>query len=94
MTSVLPILLSAQRVSPPSDGPAHGGKVIGKDPVTYEYKQVGVLSDASALYALRLSFLAHIYSLLSSCNRCGELTLPPLRSTTGEDVAERSMDRT
>ncbi|RPD59504.1 zincin [Lentinus tigrinus ALCF2SS1-6] len=30
---VLPVLLSAIRVSPPSDGPAHDGKEIGKDPV-------------------------------------------------------------
>ncbi|KAI8983283.1 peptidase family M1-domain-containing protein [Trametes punicea] len=37
--SVLPALLSAIRVSPPSDGPAHDGKEIGKDVVTYEYKQ-------------------------------------------------------
>ncbi|KAF8839796.1 zincin [Paxillus ammoniavirescens] len=40
VTSVLPVLLSAQRLSPPSNGPAHGGKVIGKDAVTYEYKQM------------------------------------------------------
>ncbi|KAN0082871.1 hypothetical protein V8E55_008666 [Tylopilus felleus] len=39
VSSVLPVLLSAQRVSPPSDGPPHGGKVIGKDVVTYGYKQ-------------------------------------------------------
>ncbi|KAI0641084.1 peptidase family M1-domain-containing protein [Trametes meyenii] len=37
--SVLPALLSAIRVSPPSDGPAHDGKEIGKDFVTYEYNQ-------------------------------------------------------
>ncbi|KAI0089961.1 metalloprotease [Irpex rosettiformis] len=37
--SVLPVLLSAVRVSPPSDGPAHGGKVVGKDVVTYVYEQ-------------------------------------------------------
>ncbi|KAI0825316.1 peptidase family M1-domain-containing protein [Trametes gibbosa] len=37
--SVLPALLSAIRVSPPSARPAHDGKVIGKDVVTYEYKQ-------------------------------------------------------
>ncbi|KAL1952401.1 hypothetical protein VTO73DRAFT_1550 [Trametes versicolor] len=37
--SVLPALLSAIRVSPPSNGPAHDGKEIGKDAVTYEYKQ-------------------------------------------------------
>ncbi|RPD70849.1 leukotriene A4 hydrolase N-terminal domain-containing protein, partial [Lentinus tigrinus ALCF2SS1-7] len=40
VASVLPVLLSATvRVSPPSDSPAHGGKEIGKDVVTYEYKQ-------------------------------------------------------
>ncbi|TBU46292.1 metalloprotease [Dichomitus squalens] len=37
--SVLPALMSAIRVSPPSDGPAHDGKEIGKDWVTYEYRQ-------------------------------------------------------
>ncbi|RPD59495.1 zincin [Lentinus tigrinus ALCF2SS1-6] len=36
---VLPVLLSAIPVSPPSDGPAHDDKEIGKDVVTYEYKQ-------------------------------------------------------
>ncbi|CCM06484.1 uncharacterized protein FIBRA_08753 [Fibroporia radiculosa] len=39
VTSVLPALLSAIRVSPPSDGPTHDGKVIGKDAVTYVYNQ-------------------------------------------------------
>lgn len=38
--SVLPVLLSAIRISPPADGPAHEGKVIGKDFVTYSYEQV------------------------------------------------------
>ncbi|KAI0809133.1 peptidase family M1-domain-containing protein [Irpex lacteus] len=37
--SVLPVLLSAVRISPPSEGPAHGGKVVGKDVVTYTYEQ-------------------------------------------------------
>jgi leukotriene-A4 hydrolase len=37
--SVLPVLLSARRISPPSDGPAHGGKIIGKDEVVYTYDQ-------------------------------------------------------
>lgn len=36
---MLPVLLSAIRLSPPSDGPAHDGKVIGKDSVTYKYSQ-------------------------------------------------------
>ncbi|KAJ7020251.1 peptidase family M1-domain-containing protein [Mycena alexandri] len=39
VASILPVLLSAIRVSPPSDGPAHDGKVIGKDIVTYTYDQ-------------------------------------------------------
>ncbi|KAI0317914.1 peptidase family M1-domain-containing protein [Amylostereum chailletii] len=39
VTSILPVLLSAIRVSPPSDGPPHDGKEIGKDAVTYSYNQ-------------------------------------------------------
>jgi len=39
VSSILPVLLSAIRISPPSEGPAHGGKVIGKDIVEYTYKQ-------------------------------------------------------
>ncbi|KAJ6620129.1 peptidase family M1-domain-containing protein [Mycena sp. CBHHK59/15] len=39
VASVLPVLLSAIRTSPPSEGPAHDGKVIGKDVVTYAYDQ-------------------------------------------------------
>ncbi|THH04799.1 hypothetical protein EW145_g5260 [Phellinidium pouzarii] len=39
VTSILPVLMSAVRVSPPSDGPAHDGKIIGKETVTYTYNQ-------------------------------------------------------
>ena len=39
---MLPTLLSAVRVSPPATGPAHAGKVIGKDVVVYEYDQVNI----------------------------------------------------
>ncbi|PCH33157.1 hypothetical protein WOLCODRAFT_147267 [Wolfiporia cocos MD-104 SS10] len=39
VVSVLPVLLSAIRVSPPSEGLAHDGKEIGKDSVTYVYNQ-------------------------------------------------------
>ncbi|KAJ7746548.1 peptidase family M1-domain-containing protein [Mycena metata] len=39
VTSVLPVLLSALRVSPPAEGPAHDGKTVGKDAVTYTYNQ-------------------------------------------------------
>jgi len=37
--STLPLVLSAIRKSPPSDGPAHGGKEIGKEWETYSYTQ-------------------------------------------------------
>ncbi|OJA13741.1 hypothetical protein AZE42_01549 [Rhizopogon vesiculosus] len=47
--SVLPVLLSARRVSPPSDGPAHDGKVIWKDEVIYKYDQACFTSLASLL---------------------------------------------
>ncbi|OCB89221.1 hypothetical protein A7U60_g3588 [Sanghuangporus baumii] len=39
VSSVLPVLMSAVRKSPLSDGPAHDGKVIGSDMVTYTYNQ-------------------------------------------------------
>ncbi|KAJ7630308.1 peptidase family M1-domain-containing protein [Roridomyces roridus] len=39
VASVLPVLLSAIRVSPPSEGPVHDGKVVGKDIVKYTYDQ-------------------------------------------------------
>lgn len=39
VTSVLPVLLSAIRKSPPVDGPPHDGKTVGTDPVVYEYDQ-------------------------------------------------------
>jgi len=39
VTSVLPVLLSAIRKSPPSEGPAHDGKRIGEDIVIYTYEQ-------------------------------------------------------
>ncbi|KAG2002580.1 leukotriene-A4 hydrolase [Coprinopsis cinerea AmutBmut pab1-1] len=39
VTSILPALMSAIRVSPPADGPVHDGKVVGKDSVTYVYRQ-------------------------------------------------------
>jgi len=37
--SILPVLLSARRVSPPSEL-THGGKEVGKDVVEYRYDQV------------------------------------------------------
>lgn len=43
VASVLPVLLSAIRVSPPSEGLAHDGKTIGKDVVNYVYKQVWLI---------------------------------------------------
>ncbi|KAI9437024.1 leukotriene-A4 hydrolase [Lactarius indigo] len=50
VASVLPVLLSAIRVSPPSEGPAHDGKTIGRDVVTYVYTQpVGIPSYLVAI---------------------------------------------
>ncbi|KAG8745452.1 hypothetical protein FRC10_007995 [Ceratobasidium sp. 414] len=39
VTSLLPVLMSALRVSPPADGPAHDGKGVGTEAVRYQYKQ-------------------------------------------------------
>ncbi|KAJ7086015.1 peptidase family M1-domain-containing protein [Mycena belliarum] len=39
VTSVLPVLLSAIRVSPPAYGPIHDGKIVGRDSVSYTYTQ-------------------------------------------------------
>ncbi|KAI0685548.1 hypothetical protein BC835DRAFT_1289940 [Cytidiella melzeri] len=39
IASVLPVLMSAVRVSPPAGGPPHGGKVVGKDVLVYTYNQ-------------------------------------------------------
>ena len=59
VTSVLPVLLSAIRVSPPSDGPPHDGKVIGKDLVTYTYNQpVAIPSYLIAIAAGDLRYRA------------------------------------
>jgi leukotriene-A4 hydrolase len=45
---VLPVLLSAIRVSPLSEGPAHDGKAVGKDVVSYVYEQVWLTSAPQA----------------------------------------------
>ncbi|KAG8836286.1 hypothetical protein FRC17_007436 [Serendipita sp. 399] len=37
--STLPVCMSAIRVSPPSNGPIHDGKTVGKDEIVYKYKQ-------------------------------------------------------
>ncbi|PVF96254.1 hypothetical protein CPB86DRAFT_762462 [Serendipita vermifera] len=37
--SVLPVAMSAVRVSPPSNGPIHDGKTVGSDEVEYKYNQ-------------------------------------------------------
>ncbi|KAG6878671.1 hypothetical protein C0992_007685 [Termitomyces sp. T32_za158] len=39
VSSVFPVLLSAIRQSPSPTGPVHDGKVVGKDPVKYSYRQ-------------------------------------------------------
>ncbi|PAV21690.1 leukotriene-A4 hydrolase [Pyrrhoderma noxium] len=39
VSSTLPVLMSAIRVSPPSSGPVHAGKKLGEETVLYEYNQ-------------------------------------------------------
>jgi hypothetical protein len=56
--SKLPVLISALRVSPPSDGPPHDGKVIGEDSVVYSYDQVRLQS----LLTENLSWIVLRYS--------------------------------
>ncbi|KAF8480769.1 leukotriene-A4 hydrolase [Russula ochroleuca] len=57
VASVLPVLLSAIRVSPPSEGPAHDGKSIGKDVVSYVYEQpVGIPSYLIAIASGNLHY--------------------------------------
>ncbi|KAI0307397.1 leukotriene-A4 hydrolase [Multifurca ochricompacta] len=57
VASALPVLLSAIRVSPPTDGPAHDGKIIGKDVVNYVYKQpVGIPSYLIAIASGNLRY--------------------------------------
>lgn len=59
VTSILPALLSAIRVNPPSDGPPHDGKIIGKDLVTYVYNQpVAIPSYLIAIAAGDLRYRA------------------------------------
>ncbi|KAI0245676.1 hypothetical protein BJV78DRAFT_1277392 [Lactifluus subvellereus] len=57
VASVLPVLLSAICVSPPSEGPAHDGKAIGKDVVSYVYEQpVGIPSYLIAIASGNLRY--------------------------------------
>ncbi|KAG8741670.1 hypothetical protein FRC12_015597, partial [Ceratobasidium sp. 428] len=39
VTSLLPVLMSALRVSPPADGPPHDGKSVGTESIQYRYNQ-------------------------------------------------------
>ncbi|KAI0742559.1 metalloprotease [Daedaleopsis nitida] len=57
VSSVLPALLSAIRVSPPLDGPPHDGKEMGKDVVTYKYTQpIAIPTYLIAVAVGRLSY--------------------------------------
>lgn len=59
VASILPTLLSAIRLSPPSDGPPHDGRTIGKDLVTYAYNQpVAIPSYLIAIAAGDLCYRA------------------------------------
>ncbi|CAE6490640.1 unnamed protein product [Rhizoctonia solani] len=39
VASILPVLMSALRLSPPSDGPVHAGEKVGVESVKYQYNQ-------------------------------------------------------
>ena|ERR1700710_732235 len=45
--------MSAIRVSPPSEGPVHDGKIVGQDEVTYVYNQVCTQQDSSNFTLIR-----------------------------------------
>lgn len=51
--------MSAIRVSPPPDGPIHGGKRVGVDEVVYSYNQVGQLEPLGCDLSLNSLFQFH-----------------------------------
>lgn len=95
--SVLPVLLSAVRISPPADGPPHGGKVIGRDVETYTYEQASPGSPHSASHALNTSYVdPHIdcpdpFVPHRDCRR--ERRLPRIRQSAREELDEWDMGR-
>ena len=66
VTSVLPVLMSALRVSPPAQD-VHGGKEVGKDEITYEYNQVKCFTSLN-LFPISLwgLLIPYFYFALSS----------------------------
>ena len=89
VASVLPALLSAIRVSPPSNGPAHDGKEIGKDVVTYEYKQVRHSSPNHVLERGHQTLVARPNPALPHRHRSGQLPLPRLPTSRGKGLVHR-----
>ena len=87
VTSKLPVLISALRVSPPSDGPPHDGKVIGEDSVVYSYDQVhlqSLLTENLSLIVPR--YTAHSDSFVFDCNCRWQHPLSPISKVRGQNV--------
>lgn len=86
--------MSAIRQSPPSDGPAHDGKVIGKDAVTYIYHQVrGTLHLVPTWLLIFSSFapLANSNPILLDRHRSRKCGLPSLSSSPWQGMDLRNL---
>lgn len=55
--------MSAIRVSPPPDGPIHGGRKVGVDEVVYSYNQVGQVEPPGCILSPNSLFRFHHTSL-------------------------------
>lgn len=51
--------MSAIRVSPPPDGPIHGGRRVGVDEVVYSYNQVGQVEPLGCILSPNSLFRFH-----------------------------------
>ncbi|KAF8329109.1 leukotriene-A4 hydrolase [Cantharellus anzutake] len=71
VTSVLPVLMSALRLSPPAEE-VHGGKEVGKDEVTYEYNQPVAIPS----YIIAIASGNVVYKPFSSSSVAGQATEP------------------
>ena len=93
MRSVLPVLLSAVRLSPPSDGPVHGGQRLGVDEVEYVYSQVCRRNCLIwILHNCGLSVSSD--SFILNCDRCWKFALQVVHDSSGESVVQRHLGRT
>ena len=91
VASTIPVLLSAIRILPPSEGPVHDGKEIGKDVVTYTYKQAChvVPSSHRCLAYCSAMLSAHPHTILSHCHRRRKCSLPCMPQRRGQAMEDR-----